>query len=198
MRHIVMPFMRLGFGMLLAVFLVLFPGALCPAAAEYSPGGWVTVTIPNEPETGENREYTEDTEKTGEPGETGEPEKTAELGKTGEPEKTAEPGKTGKPRMRVTGAGVREKERQTEEETAEESGEALLRDDGPILGFITLKHPEQLAGFLRITVPGVKGAARRTLRIPGTGDGSMAVSWAAVHIISVLCLLVLIRRRGGH
>ncbi|MCR5370598.1 MAG: hypothetical protein K6E83_07820 [Clostridium sp.] len=192
MRHIGEPFIRLGFGILLAVFLVLFPGALCPAAADYSPGGWVTVTIPNEPETGENREYTEDSEKTAEPGETGEPEKTAEPGKTGEP------GKPWKPRIRVTGAGVREKERRTEEETAEESAEALLRDDGPILGFITLKHPEQLADFLRITVPGVKGAARRTLRIPGTGDGSMAVSWAAVHIVSVLCLLVLIRRRGGH
>lgn len=198
MRHIGMPFTRLGFGVLLAVFLVLFPGALCPAAAEYSPGGWVTVTIPNEPETGENREYTEDSEKTAEPGETGEPEKTAEPGKTGEPEKTAEPGKPWKPRIRVTGAGVREKERRTEEETAEESGEALLRDDGPILGFITLKHPEQLAGFLRITVPGVKGAARPGRNIPGTGDGARMVSWAAVHIVSVLCLLVLIRRRGGH
>ena len=186
MRHIGMPFTRLGFGVLLAVFLVLFPGALCPAAAEYSPGGWVTVTIPNVPETGENREYTEDSEKTAEPGE------------TGEPEKTAEPGKPWKPRMRVTGAGVREKERRTEEETAEESAEALLRDDGPILGFITLKHPEQLAGFLRITVPGVKGAARPGRNIPGTGDGARMVSWAAVHIVSVLCLLVLIRRRGGH
>lgn len=64
------------------------------------------------------------------------------------------------------------------------------------LGFITLKHPERLAGFLRITIPGVRGAARGGRgNTPKTGDPSGILLWAVIHLCSVFILLRYFGRR---
>ena len=69
-------------------------------------------------------------------------------------------------------------------------------DPGLRLGFITLKHPERLAGLLRITIPGVKGAARGGRgNTPETGDPSGILLWAVIHLCSVFILLRYFGRR---
>ena len=70
------------------------------------------------------------------------------------------------------------------------AAEPNMRERGPILGFITLKHPEQLAGFLRIAVPGIKGAARDAdIRSSKTGDTAVMSLWAGLFIVSLAGLL---------
>ena len=70
------------------------------------------------------------------------------------------------------------------------------RDSGLRLGFITLKHPERLAGFLQISIPGVRGAARGERgNTPKTGDPSGILLWAVIHLCSVFILLRYFGRR---
>ena len=69
-------------------------------------------------------------------------------------------------------------------------------DPGLRLGFITLKHPERLAGFLQISIPGVRGAARGGRgNTPKTGDPSGILLWAVIHLCSVFILLRYFGRR---
>ena len=160
----------------LAVLLtvcITCPGAL--AAETNAAGGtgqppsgtWVKVTIPNTPEKEQEQENAALPDS--------KPEK-------GSGRKAVE--KSGRPAERIL----------RHEVPAESFPDE--RDSGLRLGFITLKHPERLAGFLQISIPGVRGAARGGRgNTPKTGDPSGSLLWAVIHLCSVFILLRYFGRR---